>query len=199
MSVPPKWDNIPLSPAQATKGTPTPPLRESNPPSVLRPVLVLDHSQSPRLQKFLRSACKNPTQIIAAPCGRFHAVILQEASDHVPRVSDQFIAYTSDTDLAILLNRDTIEPNAAVLAIHEASSSKDTWAMAALVVRGLLRRPSLSGTPTVTFCSVHTHNVVAKKRDASTDLLRRLHAHMTQHNVDLIGKRLQHECILHCR
>ena len=31
--------------------------------------------------------------------------------------------------------------------------------------------PSLSGTPTVTFCYVHIHNVVAKKRDASTDLL----------------------------
>ena len=42
--------------------------------------------------------------------------------------------------------------------------------MAALVVRRLLRRPSLYGTPTVTFCSVHIHNVVAKKRDASTDL-----------------------------
>ena len=37
------------------------------------------------------------------------------------------------------------------------------------------------------FCSVHFHNVVAKKRDASTDLLRRLHAHMAQHDVDFIG------------
>ena len=51
----------------------------------------------------------------------------------------------------------------------------------------LLRRSSLSGTPTVTFSSVHIHNVVSKKRDASTDLLRRLHAHMQQHNVDFIG------------
>ena len=59
--------------------------------------------------------------------------------------------------------------------------------MVVLVVRGLLRRPSLSDSPTVTFCSVHIHNVVAKKRDASTDLLRRLHAHMLQHNVDFIG------------
>ena len=52
---------------------------------------------------------------------------------------------------------------------------------------GLLRRPSLSGTPAVQFCSVHIHNDVTKKRDASTDLLRRLHAHMQQHNVDFIG------------
>ena len=59
--------------------------------------------------------------------------------------------------------------------------------MVLLIVRGLLRRPSLSGTPTVTFCSVHIRNVVVKKRDASTDLLRRLHAHMLQHNVDFIG------------
>ena len=29
-------------------------------------------------------ARRNPTNIIAAACGRFHAVILQEASDHVP-------------------------------------------------------------------------------------------------------------------
>ena len=105
----------------------------------------------------------------------------------MPHVSDQFIAYTGNTDLAILLNRDTFEPNPAVFAFQEASSSKDTWGIVVLVVRGLLRRPSLSGSPTVTFFSVHIHNVVAKKRDASTDLLRRLHAHMLQHNVDFIG------------
>ena len=86
----------------------------------------------------------------------------------------------------ILLDKDTFEPDAAVLVIAEASSSKDTWYVAALVVRGLLRRPSLSGTPTVTFCSVHVHNVVAKKGDNSTALLRRLYAHMLQHNVDFI-------------
>ena len=59
--------------------------------------------------------------------------------------------------------------------------------VAALVVRGLLRRSSLSGTLTVTFCSVHVHNVVAKKSDASTSLLRRLHAHTVQYNVDFFG------------
>ena len=59
--------------------------------------------------------------------------------------------------------------------------------MVLLIVRGLLRRPSLSGTPTVTFCSVHIHNVVAKKRDASTELLQFLHAKMREQNVDFIG------------
>ena len=59
--------------------------------------------------------------------------------------------------------------------------------MVVLVARGLLRRPSLSVSPTVTFCSVHIHNVVAKKLDASTDLLRRPHAHMLQHHVDSSG------------
>ena len=67
------------------------------------------------------------------------------------------------------------------------ATSKGTWCMVLLIVRGLLRRPSLSGTPTVTLCSVQIHSVVAKKRDASTDLLRRLHGYMTQHNVDFIG------------
>ena len=105
---------------------------------------------------------RKPTNIIAATCGRFHAVISQEASDHVPHITDQFIAYTGKTDLAILLNEDTFEPNPAVFAFGEASTSKDTWGMVLLIVRGLLRRRSLSGTPTVTFCSGHIHNVVAK-------------------------------------
>ena len=39
----------------------------------------------------------------------------------------------------------------------------------------------------VTLCCVHIHNVVAKKRDSSTDLLRRLHGYVKQHNVDFIG------------
>ena len=59
--------------------------------------------------------------------------------------------------------------------------------MVLLTVRGLLRRPSHSGSPAVTFCSVHIHNIVATKRDASTDVLRRLHGYMHQHNVDFIG------------
>ena len=77
-------------------------------------------------------ACRNPTQIIAATCGGFHAVILQEASDHVPQVSEQFVAYIGDTDIAILFNRDTFEPNAAVFTFNEASTSKETWGMVML-------------------------------------------------------------------
>ena len=59
--------------------------------------------------------------------------------------------------------------------------------MVLLIVRALLRSPSLSGTPTVTFCSVDIYNVVAKKRDASTHLPWRLHGYMKQHNVDFFG------------
>ena len=110
----------------------------------------------------LGPARRNPTKIIAATCGRFHAVILQEASVHVPHISDQFIAYTGNTDFAILLNKDTFELNPAVHAFQEASSSNDTWSVVLLVVLGLLRRPSLSGTPTVTLRSVHIQNVAAK-------------------------------------
>ena len=59
-------------------------------------------------------------------------------------VSDQFIAYTGDTDLATLLNRDTFEPNAAVFAFHEASTSKDTWGMVVLVLRGFFFKTPFS-------------------------------------------------------
>ena len=132
-------------------------------------------------------ARRKPTNIIAAARGRFHAVTLQEASDHVPHTSDQFITHTGNTDLAILLNKDTFDPDPTVLAFRESSTSKGTLGMVLLIVRALLRRPSLSGTSTVTFCSVHIHNVVAKKRDASTDELQRLHGYMKQHSVDFTG------------
>ena len=96
-----------------------------------------------------------------------------------PHITNQFIAYTGDTDLAILINKDTFEPDPMVLAhSRKTPQAKVRGGMVLLIVRGLLRRPSLSGTPTVTFCSVHIHNVVAKKRDASTELLQRLHGYM---------------------
>ena len=132
-------------------------------------------------------ARRNPTNIVSAACGKFHAVILQEASDHVPHISDYFRAYTDNTDLAILLNKDTFEPDPFVISFKVESTSKNTWGMVLLIVRALLRRPSLSGSPTVTFCPAHIHNVVAKKRDASTELLQFLHSKMLEHKVDFIG------------
>ena len=90
------------------------------------------------------------------------------------------MAYTGNTDLAILLNKDKFEQDPTVLTFKADSTSKGTWGMVLLIVRGLLRRPSL------------IHNVVAKKRDASTTpswiyagAQRRLH-----------WWRLQHECLL---
>ena len=100
-------------------------------------------------------ARRNPANIVSAACGKFHAVILQEASDHVPHISEQFLVCTGNTDLAILLNKDTFQPDPIVLTYKVDSTSKGTWSMVLLIVRGLLRRPSLSGSPTVTFCSVH--------------------------------------------
>ena len=90
-------------------------------------------------------ARKKHTNIIAATCGRFHAVIRQEASDHVPHITDQFIAYTGNTDLAILLNKDTFEPDPTVLSFRENSTSKGTWGMVLLIVRALLHRPHFLG------------------------------------------------------
>ena len=132
-------------------------------------------------------ARRNPTHIVSAACGKYRAVILQEASDHVPHISEQFLVCSSNTDLAILLNKDTFEPAPIVLTYKVDSTSKGTWCMVLLIVRGLLRRPSLSGSPTVIFCSVHIHGVVAKERDASIDLLQRLHGYMCVHSVDFIG------------
>jgi hypothetical protein len=132
-------------------------------------------------------ARRNPNNIVAAACGKFHAVILQEASDYVPHISDHFLAYTDNTDLAILLNKDTFELDPFVASFKLESTSKHTWGMVLLIVRALLRRPSTTGTPTVTFCSVHIHNVVAKKREASTYLLQALHTKMLEHKVDFIG------------
>ena len=77
-------------------------------------------------------ARRNPSNIVSAACGKFHAVILQEASDHVPHISDQFIAYTGNTDLAILLNKDTFEPDPKVLTFKVDSTSKGTWGMVLL-------------------------------------------------------------------
>ena len=34
---------------------------------------------------------RNPTNIVSAACGKFRAVILQEASDHVSHISEQFL------------------------------------------------------------------------------------------------------------
>ena len=89
-------------------------------------------------------ARRNPTNIVSAACGKFHAVILQEASDHVPHICDQFMAFTGNTDFAILLNKDTFEPDPIVNTFKADSTSKGTWGMILLIVRGLLRRPSLS-------------------------------------------------------
>ena len=69
----------------------------------------------PLLQWNPGQAYRNPTNIDSAACGKYHAVIFQEASDHVPHISEQFLVCTGNTDLAILLNKDTFEPDPKVL------------------------------------------------------------------------------------
>ena len=178
MPVPLQRVIIYLLPAACRQGTPVPPRREHNTsPAKLFPP-VTNHSRnmcltfcrwyalrSPNPAGTATSSTRTATSCTTSTAShsngiqvqpaRITAVILQEASDRAPPVSDQFVAYIGGTDLAMLLNKNTFEPDAAVTVITEASASKDTWCMVALVVRGLLRRPSLSGTPTVTFCSVH--------------------------------------------
>ena len=72
-------------------------------------------------------ARRNPANIVTAACDEFHAVILQEASDHVPHISEQFLVCTGNTDLAFLLNKDTFEPDPMVLTYKVDSTSKGTW------------------------------------------------------------------------
>ena len=107
------------------------------------------------------AARRQPTQLVTAMCGAFNVVLLQEAADHVPHVSDQFNTNTDGDNVAILLNKDTFLPNADKYPIAERSTSKNTWGLAALVVRGHLRRPPIGAPKTVTVCSVHLYNVVA--------------------------------------
>ena len=71
-------------------------------------------------------ARRNPTNIVSAACGKFHAVILQEASDHVPHICEQFLVCTGNTDFAILLNKDIFEPALIVLTYKVDSTSKGT-------------------------------------------------------------------------
>ena len=130
---------------------------------------------------------RRPTQLITAMCGAFNAVLLQEAHDHVPHISDQFNTCSDERVLAILLNKDTFLPDAIKYPIIEESTSRTTWSLRALVVCGHLRRPPVGAPKMVTFCSVHLHNVVAKKRDAATSPLQRLHAHMKLFDVDFVG------------
>ena len=125
--------------------------------------------------------------LVTAMCGAFNAVLLQEAQDHVPHISTQFDTCTDGDGLAILLNTDTFLPDAVKFPITEESTSKSTWSLTALVVRGLLRRPTIGAPPTLTLCSVDPRNVFAKKRDAATVLLRRLRAHMVRLDVDIVG------------
>ena len=101
-------------------------------------------------------ARRNPTNIVSAACGKFHAVILQEASDHVPHISDQFRAYTDNTDLAILLNKDTFEPDPMVLTLRPTPRAKVLGAWSYSLFEASLRRPSLWFTDCYLLLSTHS-------------------------------------------
>ena len=133
------------------------------------------------------AARRQPTQLVTAMCGAFNAVLLQDAHDHVSHISDQSNKYSDDGDLVILLNKDTFLPDAVKYPVIEESTSKTTWCLKASVICGHLRRPPVGAPKTVTFCTVHLHYVVAKKRDAATSLLQRLYAHMKLLDVDFVG------------
>ena len=127
-------------------------------------------------------ARKWPTQILKATCGNFYVVILQEAGELVPHVTDQLHTCTDNSDLAILLIKDTFELGGVSFPITESSTSQDTWGLAAPVVRGI-RRPSAADSPTVTFCSFFTTKLPNNA--------------MPQLPCCAVHRGLQHECLLH--
>ena len=135
------------------------------------------------LQGNTGAAPRQPTQLVTVMCGAFHAVLLQEATDHIPHITKQFHTYTDGDNLAILLNRDTFLPGASKFPIIEETTSKTTWGLNALVVCGYLRRPPAGGPKSVTLCTIHLDNVVAKKRDVATSLLQRLYAHLQRPRI----------------
>ena len=88
-------------------------------------------------------------------------------------------------------NVDTFEPDPTVLATsRESSTSKGTWGMVLLILRGLLRRPSLSGTPngyivlSNTFTMSWLRNVMHLLELLPLAIL---YGYMKEHNVDFIG------------
>ena len=115
-------------------------------------------------------------------------MILQEAGDHVPHISEHFYTYTDGNDLANLLNKDTLVSGRRGLThlrgLHkqrhmETCSSCCTWLATAPLV--LLTLPQSRSA------QLHIHNNVPKNRDASTSLLQRLREHMILRCVDFIG------------
>ena len=103
-----------------------------------------------------------PPRLLQRLVGGFMRSILQEASDHVPQVSDQFIAYTGDTDLAILLKRDT-SPTLQSLLFTRLRQARTRGAWQFLWFEDCCEALPFLAPPTFTFCSVHIHSVVVKK------------------------------------
>ena len=93
------------------------------------------------------------------------------------------------TDLAILLNKDTFEPEPIVLTFKADSTSKGTWGMVLLIFRGLLRRPSLS--------LVHRLLLFARYTITMSWLRNVMHLLSSFSALMDICGRLQHECLLH--
>ena len=182
MSVPPKWEHILCAQLQPTREVQVPPWRE--PTILLVQILVqelvffLNHEP----WFFLWSNLVNPklTGLVT--------LIQPTAISCIINTVSLFFSGIQDRRAGTLpkFSRRPVEGSMR-LFFRESSTSKGSWGMVLLIVRALLRRPPFSGTSTVTFCSVHIHNVVAKKRDASTDQLQRPHGYMKQDNVDIGG------------
>ena len=117
--------------------------------------------------------------------GAFNAVLLQEAHDHVPHISDQFNTYSDEGGLAILLNKDTFLPDAIKNPITEESTSRTVGSYSF----GRLRSP----TQTTGWCSQNGHVLLSPPtqhgRQETTPPLRSFsdYANMKLFDVDFVG------------
>ena len=113
-------------------------------------------------------------------CGAFNAVLLQEAHDHVPHISDQFNTYSDEGGLAILLNKDTCLLDVIKYPITEESTSRTVGPYSF----GGLWAP----TQTTGWCSQNGHVLLSPPTQHGRQERRHRHAHMKLFDVDPRGR-----------
>ena len=132
-------------------------------------------------------ARRNPTNIVSAAGGKFHAVILQEASDHVPHISAYFLRTLTTRTLQFCSTRTPLSQTLLLSRLRLDLRAKNTWAwccsLSVLCFVVLLFLDHLQS-----HFALHISTMLwTRKRDASTELLQFLHSKMLEYKVDFIG------------
>ena len=147
-------------------------------------MLHAQYRLSPTIER--RRNRRQPIQLITVMCGAFHAVLVQEAAYHIPHITKQFHTH-GRRQPGHLAQQRYVPARCGSVPDQRRNNKQNYMGLKALVVCGYLRRPPIGGPKSVTLCTVHLHNVVAKKRDIATSLLQRLYAHMLLLGVEFVG------------